>query len=291
MPEVAANVATVFKEWAKRNRWWSRWCRGRITYPDFAVTKSLWQLAENMATTAELFMIAHELGHVAIDSGMYSDVKENNELNADALGMKLFYPAADKNVGPRMTFAGAIFAVRIFSGLERLGARFSDAYPPQQERIKLLNSVMLSRSLSEQYFVELSTLAVAYQDLMDDVELNLGADYQPPDSGRLLGRLIAELMAVARGRARREALIHSFIRMATMYPRDVSLIAARLVQYYISKSGLAGVSPDLRDQMGATLIGVMGELPNDFRESFEIEWPNDLAFPPKKPAASAGTTA
>jgi hypothetical protein len=270
---VATHVAQTFKQWARHTRW--PWLWGRIDHPRFPVTDRVRELTEALSTVTELFMLSHELGHVAIHMGLYPSLPKHAEEDADSCGLLCFLPAAEKAVGLRLAIFGAVFAVRIFAGLERLGVRFSSRYPPQIRRVALLRAAIRSRCPTEQHFHEASTLMVAYQDMMDDVETIIDKDKHsvapPPDGERILVRLIAELEEVGRGRQKQETLREHLIEVATLVPTEMMRqVAETLALFYMSEaSGPTYLPRDIRGRMGMQLAGLIPHLPDPLKRMFQ----------------------
>jgi hypothetical protein len=173
-----------------------------------------------------------------------------------------------------MTHAGAGLAIRLFATLERLGVRFSNAYPPQSERLDLLRSEMLGHCPTQQYFHEVATVMNAYQDLMDDVERELGWTPAPAAAERVLVRLIAQLEEVGRGNVPLAELVKDFRGMAQRVPRaTLSEAAATLFSYYTWFEAEDGyLEPNLRIAMAAAMIALIEKLPGDLQSVFPQGW-------------------
>ncbi len=269
--EVTPHVAKTFEQWGKK--WgafsWFPWNWGRIKKPDFWITEGAWQLGEKLATVAETFMLSHELGHVAINTGIHSPKLKNTEEAADEFGLSIILR---DEVQLRFPFAAAIFSVRIFAGLERFGVRFSDAYPPQVQRVALLNSELLSMSPSKQYFHEVSTIAAAYQSMLDEVDNIISGGSSillSNEDGALIG-FIGMLEEVTRGRLPEDKFVEEFIhRAGRTQETALPSVFSRLLEYYTSvPPGVAYLPETLRLQMGGRLLNLIPKLPESLRKSF-----------------------
>jgi len=291
LPGVVALVAGVFQEWARHSRWSWLLPRRRVKHVELAVADSVRQWIEMLATTAELFMLARELGHVALDRGLCPPLSENVAEDADRYGLQFFLPAAEKRVGLRRAYAGAVFAIRVFAGLERLGVRFSTERPPQAKRVELLRTHILSRTPSRQYFHEISTIMEACQDVMDDVDNHI--DRRSPsilrDAEQTVVLLIAQLEDLTRGRAPQSEFVEDFVRIARRTPPDTLRRACTtLVEYYLPPwTDESYVSPDLRIQMASALVAVVDALPEHLRKLFPIG--GQAAAPPMAPDVNDAT--
>ena len=270
LPDVVSEVARTFRQWARYTRW--PWLWGRISRPDFPVAENIQRLTDTLTESTELFMLAHELGHVAIDLGVYPLISKNTEPNADSCGLQLFLPSAEKAFGLRRAFFGAAFSVRVFAGLRSLGVSFSTEYPPLEERLKDLMMGLRSYCPNEQYFHEASTVMIAYQSMMDDVDKRIDkrAKASLPDAERRVIRAIAELEDVALGRRSKAAFIASLTRDSTQVsPEVMQQIAATLSHYYLDKPTTDGFTPfELRLGMNNWLFAIIPELPERVRKFF-----------------------
>lgn len=293
LPGVVELVGGVYREWRKHTRWAglrrSLWLFGplkRIKHAEFAIAPGPREWIDDLVTTAEAFMLAHELGHVALDRGLVPPITANDEENADSYGLKFFLAAYEQKGSPRFAYAAVIFAIRLFAGLERLpGVNFGAAYPPQAKRVELLRDQILARHPSRQYFHEAATIMVAYQDIMDDVDEYIfkGAPAVPADADRVLVRLISELEEVARGRVEQGTFVDDMAKIEQSTPADMLKQAAvTLVGYYLPPSRQDSFLPfDRRVLMAAALVRLVMALPPHLQKLFPIPNP-----PAPAPAAS-----
>jgi hypothetical protein len=273
-PEAVADlVVKVYKEWqryAERN-WLSSLFRTdpRFRYADFVLAEPARGPTEWLVTSAELFMLAHELAHVALDTRLRAPPTDNDELNADTLGFEWYMPPTQRAVGMRMAYAGAAFAVRVTAGLERIGVKFARHYPSPQARLDNLRTLFARSCPSRQYCDEASTIMVAYQDVMDDVDSRFAPGSAPiPDRDRSRIRVIAELQEVAVGRLTREKFVTDIQSIArSLSSDDLRTLFAELHDYYILKAPQESYLPlDTRMKMGGELLACGSMLPGDLRK-------------------------
>lgn len=263
LSEVVQQTAKIFMQWKWYKRW--LWKLRRIRYPEFGMVKGVHKWVEDISTIAELFMLAHEIGHILLEKKILPPLTANTEKDADTIAMMLLAKFASKR-GEDHTFifAGAVFAIRIFAGLEKVGVGFSSEYPPQAERIENIYACMLSLCPSRQYFHEISRIAVAYQDMMDSVENYIVKRSDPfkPDKERIIVRLIAELLDVVLGRLPKEKLITDFVKIAEQTPADImKQVVENLDKYYVvPPQKETFIDKDTKKKMGLLITEILPEL-------------------------------
>jgi hypothetical protein len=261
--QVTEYVAEVFRQWRefRQQNWISKTFKAlpRIQRPDFSIDQRSLNIIENLITGAELFMIAHEFGHVAIDRKLVDAPNEEDEMSADSLGLDFFVPAMmNKQFGLRKSFASAAFAIRIVAGLERIGVVFPKVYPPADKRLDNIRQRFAATYCpSEQYFDEASTIMVNYQDILDDVDNRIKPASAPavPDDWRTRVRIIAEIQEVACGRLPPERFARDLHVIAAKRPESsMSAIIGILRRYYIDAVAPRAFLPlDMRSKMGEVL--------------------------------------
>lgn len=265
-------ISSVFDQWKKHTRWAWLWRPGRIKHAEFRIAQDVREWIETIVTFAEAFMLAHELGHVAINRTLRPRITANDEENADTYGLQFFLPAAEKRIGRRMAYATPIFALLLFDGLERIGVRFSAEYPPNSKRIELLREQIRSRCPSTQYYHEAITIMVSYQDMMDDIirHIDKRPDKISPDVERTIVRLIAQLIEVGKGGVAQATFIEDFMEMAGRIPAATMQEAAQtLIKYYVPPhEDEAYLSIDVRILMAAALVAVIDVLPQPMKAWF-----------------------
>ena len=275
MGEIVVLTAKVFKEWRqhcqpglgdlfKRAR--------RIEHATFPVADAARRTNETLITSAELFMLAHEMGHVMLDSGLAQSPLSNEELRADQIGLSLYLPAAIAQAKTRTAFAGAAFAVRVTGALANAGASFSKVYPPATDRLKVLLEEMRSICPSDQYFDEASTVMVSQLDFMDAIDHRIAPMRQPNPlaAWQTRVRLIAVLQAVA-DQQRPASEFTNMVALAARDepPADLAATAATLRRYYAPEpSGPGYLAEPERLSMVAALVDAVGALGADLRKVF-----------------------
>lgn len=271
---VVALTAHVLRRWARYTRWSTIWpWRPRVQRANFPVTKNVHEWTEMMVTVGELFILAHELGHVALGTGLCPPVSGNEEEDADLYGLQFFLPAARKHWHIRVAYAGPITPIRNLAALERLGVRFSEVYPPQADRIRLLREQILKLCPTKQYFHEVTTIMNSTMDMMDNVENHVDRNSPPllPDAERMLIRLIAELEDVAKGKVQMSTFIQNIRYLAAAVPPATMRGAtATLYEYYSQLPPPEGcfIDDGVRVIMFEKLIRLIDQLPPDLKTLF-----------------------
>lgn len=268
--ELVAKVYRQWKKFADQNWLSSLWqTHTRFRNSDFTLSEPARGPIESLVTSAELFMLAHELAHVALDTALRAPPTNNDELNADTIGFELYMPVVEKIVGTRTAYAAAVFAVRVTAGLERIGVKFARNYPSPKVRLDNLRALFARRCPSQQFCDEASTIMVAYQHFMDDVDNRFATGSAPaPDSDRTFIRMLAELQEVAVNRQTREKFVKDIQEIAkSISSDDLKAIFAKLHDYYILKAPEESYLPlDMRMKMAAELLACGSMLPPDLRE-------------------------
>jgi hypothetical protein len=248
----------------------------RIRPAEFELPEGIRALAERLSTSAELFMVAHEFGHVAMDCGLVAPPHDDEEAAADEIGLAYYLASSTPQIGLRATLAGMGFAVRVIGSLQEVGVQFSRAYDPPAERLARLLAAARRQAPSEAWHDESSTVLVNYLDQMDHADaLRRGRpvmrsaamhDWQ----GRV--RLIAVLEEVVHGRSGREAfeaLCRSTAKEAST--ATLATIGERLVRYYVGEPGGVGFqSPPIRAAMGQRLQEIVPQLAPELRACFPV---------------------
>lgn len=259
--DIAGLLARIFMQWRKHcqpSLWDALWRQRRIEYSKFEVFHEAQERAEVLVTNAELFILAHELGHVGLELGFPSPDIQNDELKADTVGFLLFFPTVVPLFATRMALASAAFAVRVMDSLTTVGVEFSQQYPKPPIRLKTLLALMRAHLPSEQYFDEAATLMVAHLDMMDAMDDLIGnarkenelAQWQSEVS--VLAALIAEAQnEAAPGAFAKQFELHAKVRSEA----QMRSIAEKLLRYYptVPVPTETYVLPEIRAKMGVLL--------------------------------------
>ncbi len=263
LESVEQKVAAVFKWYSKR------WLVPTVEYPAFALTEHVQRWSDMMARNAMLFILGHEIGHVMLEKGLVSELTGDSEENADAIGLRLLVRSAQLAGEDEATaYGAAVLAVWIFAALAHLGVDFSSEYE-HDERIDALRAAMAALCPSTQYFHEASRIAVAFQEMMDDVDRDIGKKPRHvPSAEHTLVRLIAQLLDVEMGRRSTETFLADITHPgATTPPATMREALASLYGYYVAASPAHPSYFDLatRAAMGSILLEVVPRLPPELR--------------------------
>jgi hypothetical protein len=80
--------------------------KGPIEHARFSVAPQILAITEKPATSAELFIVAHELAHACFNLGLTKPPLANGEASADLLGLGFYARPATEAVGVRNAFTG-----------------------------------------------------------------------------------------------------------------------------------------------------------------------------------------
>ncbi|MFT3882958.1 MAG: hypothetical protein QM703_25295 [Gemmatales bacterium] len=158
------------------------WEQAMVAYPSPALHFKQRKLAEQWTQCTEMFILAHEAGHVMAALAREEctfppnyDDDPAEELWCDAFGMETMLKFG-RRIDPRgeagdmrHCYAGAIFALRLFSWLERLGVKFNVMYPPADRRVEYVRK-KAQELLGMQGFRMASPIGQAMNDLLLKVE-------------------------------------------------------------------------------------------------------------------------
>ena len=259
--QTSALMADALRDWRRLSTpslWDLFWRKRRILTPDFALHPGADGLAESKATAAAMFMIAHELGHVALDAALTTSPEDKDELRADAVGMSMYLPRAQERFGLRLALDGAAFAIRVTHSLTRVGVRFTSAYPEPGERLAAALSRARAMCPSEQFFDEASTVVASNLELMDEIDAALpGVDASPGRDKAWQARaiLIGVLQSLVTAGQGTQTFVDEFAATERdLGPEITRGVAHTLRAYYPTEPGPDGyLSRDIRAGMGQSL--------------------------------------
>lgn len=247
--EVIALLEAVMQTYKQQSR--SMWniFRPKFAPQDVAVSPAAAQFRDGILDSMRIFMLAHELGHVAISANACKTDNDNEELAADSLGLQFGLPAAAEKHSWRIALAGTAAAIRIFVSLQRFGVRFSSAYPPQDERLEVLEARTRAILGGDQRADEAGTVMVAVLDMMDDLDSRIQrqkTEWRYTEQRARIG-LLARLIEVANG----NISPGDFVDMLQPYQADLqpdvmARVLKTLHEYYYAWAATQGtyIAPD-----------------------------------------------
>lgn len=168
--QLVSRIADIFFDW-RAGKLSTEGDLQRAAY--FPLRPGQVKIAHQLAVNAEVFILAHEFGHVLIDGGGADapppPPPSEAESCADRLAVSIAI-AAGSRLGMRMMYAGILFAVRVFSFLEHLGQGFAGPHLPPSERLGFIKRTARSMFADELNFTAGSTIALSYDELLEGVE-------------------------------------------------------------------------------------------------------------------------
>jgi hypothetical protein len=174
-------------------------------------------VATDLANQALVFVVAHEIGHILLELNpqtiLRSDIPKSQavEYGADSYAVSMILGATQRPGMPparfsrRMAYAGAEFALRVFAGLEHVGFRFAQSHPAGDNRLTTIRDIARKLCGSEEAFRQISTIASAFDELLESMEMGLlGCDPDKPiptilTADRILYKLAVILEQWGRG--------------------------------------------------------------------------------------------
>jgi hypothetical protein len=184
-PELARIIAEII--------WWIQ-CTGDSFGPEYEVTFEQKHLASFIATGAERFLLAHELGHVLFSAGAMPEGDLSTRLDdsmeehvADVTALDLSLQACIARHGESdptwlmLAYAGAELALQIWGVMERIGYDFVDGvHPPASQRIAVLRRVLRERCETDKVFETIAMAAKVIERAFNEVSQII---VQPGDHG------------------------------------------------------------------------------------------------------------
>ena len=266
---IVPHLAAIYSAWKSGQLW-----NGvKLQPPSIALSEEACQDAENLAMTAELFFMAHEFGHVSQHHDNGSSLTLPKELEADATATRIAFKVGQRRGNSRMFYAGATVALRVLSGLERLGHKFPGFHPAPAERLLLLRNTTRSLCQTEDAYWRVSTIAIATDELMEaaeNVALGLGTGTELTME-RMFSRLSAILEECAKGRLVWDTALNDVLYdVKTASPdvlREVADISAKM---FLTQAALQqpGRSPALRKSMAEVLERLIAKFPGPAMTAF-----------------------
>lgn len=281
--EVVSKAANVLRNWqsySNRSLWdlFSR--RTRLDRDIFSLNPSALNNEEGIIVCANLFVLCHELGHIALNLGFVKTegtVNYSEELKADLIGLMMYWESIQEAFDPRLAMAGYGFSVRLRESLARRGVKFSDQYGDVRARLELGLSQLRQLSPSEQYFDEISTVLVAKLQHMDDIDLAVTGAGKPWIDGpwnrwSSLVSLIGVSLSVVNDKTPKSVWLGLFQReINRLNEADAQHVVRTLRLYYVDQRPRPGyIEAVVRHQMGSAIAAMVPNLPPESQKLFEL---------------------
>ncbi len=230
MEQTVAMLAEIFRNFIHD---------GRIQGPSgYSISRQQINLASNLATHAEIFALAHEIGHIIhwLRQGRGPETfAPTAEFEADQNAMEFILgwhadPAAAAL--QRMAYAGAEFTVRVFASLDHLGYKFEATHPPPGERLQQIRRGAEAICGSRRAFMMLSTIAFGNDQLLEAVEREVAGPQAAagfvvgPTPERLLSSLSVLIEECAKGVVTEEFVVKETVKILAGVPDDILLKTA-----------------------------------------------------------------
>jgi hypothetical protein len=189
------HVANIFHELVENYR-----TSKPVNYP---ITEDQADQANDIASQAEVFIFAHELGHILTSSeSLAAERPGEEEYEADRIALELvlgcrhqplFIPTVKK------VYAGAVFAVRVWAGLERLGYQFTGTHPPPSKRLKALREHAVRLFGGRATYLRNATLSISIDRLLEAVERTLAGFDLRERTEQVVANIMAMIIECAKG--------------------------------------------------------------------------------------------
>jgi hypothetical protein len=199
--ETARLIAEVF--------WWLRET-GQSFGPDYPIRLEQAKMASLLTTEAETFLIAHEIGHVIDDASKHANpifskldqtltLGHREEHTADAMALVMVMELHDKGAqrDPFQTpliYAGAEFALQVYSVLEHLNFELAESHPAATRRLNFIRSEMKRVCASKEAWTSMTALSSGIDALFAEI---IGIVNDPGQHGdffeRQANQVISEL--------------------------------------------------------------------------------------------------
>ncbi len=142
-------------------------------------------MASLLTTEAEIFLIAHEIGHVIDDASKHAhpifsnldpslaiEHRQEHAADAIALAMVMELQNGDAKRDPFKTpliYAGAEFALQVYRILELLNFEFSESHPTATSRLNFIRSELKRRCDSDETWKGVTALSAGIDALFSNM--------------------------------------------------------------------------------------------------------------------------
>jgi hypothetical protein len=136
------------------------WQGARLVPPAIELPATQQSDAADLAYQGSLFILAHEYGHVILHTGSAESIlSPKDELDADEMAMTTLFQRGQRDHRIRMPYMGATLALRVFSGLERLGHKFPGTHPPPAQRLQVVHNTVRKLCRTEGEYWSISPIS------------------------------------------------------------------------------------------------------------------------------------
>jgi hypothetical protein len=159
--------------------------------------------SELLARMLVEFILSHELGHVRYShnpSGESTKISDQ-EFDADATGAFLAITSGQYDNSQRLSYAGAVVALRVLAVLESLGHVFPGSHPPPLDRLMAMKKSVEVKVGDPVDYVYLSTIAIAFDEQLEEASIRAQGRCEgaPLTVERIVSRLYAALEECCKG--------------------------------------------------------------------------------------------
>ncbi len=270
--ELARRVAAIFRKWEA-----GVFSQKAAYAPPFFPVDRPQGIPEQLTLIAAMFVVAHELGHVIHDVDgparlMPPEAAASEEVYADWFAV-MNVIRLGRPFQPRMLYAGIIVAVRIFALLERLGCPFPRSHPAPRQRVQYCKQFVRQAVDGELSFTVLSTIALAYDEMLEGVEnVLLGKGLSTLQTAERVGvRLWAMVEARAKGQLDHDRFLRDIEASFDGVDEETArTVAASFRSWFLvpSSTGLAHPAGQHKSAMTEALRSMVTVLPEPAKTAF-----------------------
>jgi hypothetical protein len=274
-PETVEHVAKIFRELMENYQ---------ISKPvEYPLTNDQSDLANDIASQAEVFIFAHEIGHILItnsEARVGAERPGDEEYEADRIALELVLGLRQKPLlipNFRKVYSGAVFAIRVYNGLERLGYKFQGTHPPPSRRLRALRKHAVRLFGGRRAYFRQSTTSFAIDRLLEAVERDLAGFEIRERTEQILANIMAMIIECAKGHLDEgkaaSILADELVETMDVDRPDVAKEAAELfcpVKNTDAASAISQKEAECYEKM-------ISLLPHSWRDLFVAEWQKTCA--------------